>query len=233
MTEPTPFPEPAPVEGVLFDFHSTLVDQGDGAAWLRLAWQHAGRDGEPAAALGAGTAAELAGYVDRIWEHAREVDPHSRRDLGPAEHRGVFDTLVGAVEAIDADLAHSLYEVMLETWIPYDDAVPVLQALRDKGIRTALVSNIGTDVRAVLDRAGLGTLLDAVVLSYEVGTVKPQPDIFRRALELLDVAPERALMVGDSWKDDAGAAALGIRTLILPRTSGASHGLDQVLRLVG
>jgi FMN phosphatase YigB (HAD superfamily) len=39
-------------------------------------------------------------------------------------------------------------------------------------------------------------------------------------------------MVGDSWKDDAGAGALGIRTLILPRTRGRVHGLDAVLRLV-
>lgn len=39
-------------------------------------------------------------------------------------------------------------------------------------------------------------------------------------------------MVGDSWRDDAGAAALGIRTLLLPRTTGPVHGLDAVLRLV-
>jgi hypothetical protein len=38
--------------------------------------------------------------------------------------------------------------------------------------------------------------------------------------------------VGDAWRDDAGAAALGIRTLILPRTDDPSHGLELVLRLV-
>ncbi len=40
-------------------------------------------------------------------------------------------------------------------------------------------------------------------------------------------------MVGDSWQDDAGAAAIGVRTLVLPRTDGPEHGLDLVLRLVG
>jgi hypothetical protein len=40
-------------------------------------------------------------------------------------------------------------------------------------------------------------------------------------------------MVGDSAHDDAGAALIGIRTLILPRTSGTRQGLDIVLRLVG
>jgi FMN phosphatase YigB (HAD superfamily) len=63
--------------------------------------------------------------------------------------------------------------------------------------------------------------------------VKPQPEIFRAALDALEVAPEETLMVGDAWTDDGGAAALGIRTLILPRTRGRVHGLDAVLRLVG
>jgi beta-phosphoglucomutase-like phosphatase (HAD superfamily) len=72
-----------------------------------------------------------------------------------------------------------------------------------------------------------------VVLSYEVGVVKPDPEIFRRATNLLGLSAEQTLMVGDSWRDDAGAAAIGIRTLILPRTIGPVHGLASVLRLVG
>ena len=40
-------------------------------------------------------------------------------------------------------------------------------------------------------------------------------------------------MVGDSVEDDGGAAHVGMRTLILPRTAGPTHGLEQVLRLVG
>ena len=68
--------------------------------------------------------------------------------------------------------------------------------------------------------------------SYEVGAVKPQPEIFARA-DLLNMSAGDALMVGDSWRVDARAAAVGIRTLILPQTSGPSHGLEAVLRLVG
>ena len=122
---------------------------------------------------------------------------------------------------------------MLEYWIPYSDAVPTLSGLRDRGVRTALVSNVGVDIRPVLDRTGLTGLLDSIVLSYEAGAVKPAEGIFQAALNALSVEPERALMVGDSWLDDAGAAALGIRTLLLPRTRGERHGLGLVLRLVG
>ena len=76
-------------------------------------------------------------------------------------------------------------------------------------------------------------LLDGVVLSYEVGLVKPDPAIYARALELLGVAGSRTLMVGDSPRDDVGGVPLQIRTLILPRTDGPVHGLGTVLRMVG
>lgn len=53
------------------------------------------------------------------------------------------------------------------------------------------------------------------------------------ALKRLGLHAGEVLMVGDNWRADAGAAALGIRTLILPRTTGTTHGLGAVLRLVG
>jgi len=224
---------PAPIEAVLFDFHSTLVDQGDPRAWLELAWAHLGRAGPAEAALGAGRFAALAGWVDRIWEHAVEVDPRAERDLSAERHRAVYDELTARVPGLEPALALALYDVMLDTWVPYDDTLPVLRALRARGLKLGLVSNVGLDVREVLARGGLAPLFDAVVLSFEAGAVKPQAPIFERALALLGVPPERALMVGDSPRDDVGAAFLGVRTLILPRTHGRVHGLDAVLRLVG
>jgi HAD superfamily hydrolase (TIGR01549 family) len=122
---------------------------------------------------------------------------------------------------------------MLETWIPYDDALPTLRALKARGLKLALISNVGVDVRGVLERSGMGDLFDAVILSFEVGAVKPHRPIFERALEALGVTAASALMVGDNAHDDAGAAHLGIRTLLLPRTHGVEHGLELVLRLVG
>jgi HAD superfamily hydrolase (TIGR01549 family) len=122
---------------------------------------------------------------------------------------------------------------MLETWVPYDDALPTLRELRRRGVKLAVISNAGVDVRRVLDRTGMTGLLDAVIISHEVGVVKPSPAIFERALVALGVAPAAALMVGDNPRDDGGAARLGVRTLILPRTEGREHGLEAVLRLVG
>ena len=101
------FTEPGPIRAVLFDFHSTLVDQGDPVRWLDLAWHRAGRAGTAADVLGPDGRDELAGWVNRIWEHVREVDPANERDLSPARHREVYDTLMDKVDAIDDTLAHA------------------------------------------------------------------------------------------------------------------------------
>ena len=88
-------------------------------------------------------------------------------------------------------------------------------------------------VGPVLDGLGLLGLLDAVVLSYEVGAVKPRPAIFRAALDAVGAAPGEALMVGDHAEADGGAVGCGIRTLLLPMSpAGGTHGLAAALALV-
>jgi HAD superfamily hydrolase (TIGR01549 family) len=222
-----------PIEAVLFDFHLTLVDQGDPQVWLNLAWNHAGRQGSAQESLGQECFEQLAVWINRIWEHVREIDPKSERDLSSLRHREIYDTLMERIPGVDEELSRALYEVMLETWIPYTDTLPTLLELKRLGLKIALISNVGFDVRGVLERGGMAHLFDAVILSYEVGAVKPGSLIFERALEILGIAPGNALMVGDNVQDDGGAALLGIRTLLLPRTQGSEHGLDIVLRMVG
>jgi HAD superfamily hydrolase (TIGR01509 family) len=223
---------PEPIEAVCFDFHFTLVDQLTGAEWIQLAWRRAGRAGHHAESLGATAAARLAAHLDVLWDTAGEVDPASHRDLSPETHRQVFDQLLVGGPDVDPELAQALYDSITDTWIPYEQTRAVLQALHELGIRTALVSNIAIDVRPALMTHGLLEMFDHIVLSHETGTVKPGPEIFTRAIQLLGVRPERALMVGDNWRADAGAAQLGIRTLLLPRTLGFASSLSLVVSLV-
>lgn len=221
---------PPPITAVLFDFHQTLVSGGEVSRWLQDGWSRAGRGDDPVGALGDETAAEMTGFLDRIWEHASVIDPASTRDESPDQHRAVFLETVAGCPGVDADLADALYLGMADRWDAFDDTVPVLAELRARGVRTAVVSNVGFDLRPVIERSGI--VVDAVVLSFEVGSVKPDAGIFTHALDLLGAEPAETLMVGDSWRDDSGAAALGIRTLLLPRTDGPVHGLESVLRLV-
>jgi len=223
---PSMWGAPGPIRGVIFDLHSTLVDQGSADEWLDLALE---AHPHP---LDAGQRAELVAFLDRIWENARLHDPDSTRDLSAEAHRRVFHRLLDDGPGVDAGLGDALYERLLDTWHAYDDAGPVLAALRAAGIRIAVLSNVGVPVQHVLDREGITPYVDATVLSWQVGTVKPEPEIFARALTDLGLGADDVLMVGDSGKDDVGAAHLGIRTLILPRTAGPVHGLAAVTALV-
>jgi FMN phosphatase YigB (HAD superfamily) len=221
-----------PIEGVIFDLHHTLVDPGEPEAWLELAWQRLNRPAAPAETVEPELLDTIYDVLDRVWELAHEVDPTSRRDLDPETHERVFHAVLSGVPGVDGDLAAALYETLLDTWSPYDDALPVLRALRRRSCPVAVSSNVGIDIRPMLERTGIRRLVAGLALSYEVGAVKPDSAIFIRALDFIGVQADRALMVGDSFRDDAAAAALGIRTLILPRTRRRTHGLDSVLRLV-
>jgi len=219
----------APIDAVLFDLHATLIDQGSPERWIESA---AARLGMADFSLSPDDLAALRERLDRIWEHARTVDPQDRRDLDPAVHREVFTSAMADLPGLGPDRVEALYATLFDPWTAYDDTAPVLNALREHGKAIVLVSNVGLDVRPMLGRLGLEKAFDGIVLSYEIGAVKPEPEIFRHALACAGVPAERALMVGDSPTADAGAAGFGIRTLILPRTRGRVHGLDAVLRIV-
>jgi putative hydrolase of the HAD superfamily len=87
-------------------------------------------------------------------------------------------------------------------------------------VPVALVTNGPPDIQWLkIEQAGIASYLSAVVISGETGFGKPDPASFGRALELLDVPPEGAVMVGDSWERDVtGALAVGMRAVWI------SHG---------
>jgi len=220
------------VDAVLLDFHGTLVHQHPARRWVAAALAEAGRGGTADQLVPTPGLATLLDGLDRLWERASAIDPGNLRDLDGVRHREVFDELVGCLPGVDDALTDALYATMLDEWTPWPDTLPTLRALAGLGVRTAVLSNVGVDIRPVLRRTGIADLVDAVVLSFEHGAVKPDPELFRRALAAVGAAPDRALMVGDNWRDDGAAAALGVRTLILPARPGERHHLGTVLGLV-
>lgn len=221
-----PFHPAQPITTVIFDVHSTLIDQGDSSEWLDNALTKSGLELPQAAH------AELAGFLDRVWENARVLDPASERDLSSQAHERFFHELLAGGPALDPQLGQALYDVILETWHAYADAAPTLAALKQLGVRVGMLSNAALALHEVLDREGLSVYADAIVLSCEIGVVKPELASFTAVLDALGSTAAESLMVGDSGHDDVGGTGLGMRTLVLPRTRGASHGLAVVVGLV-
>jgi HAD superfamily hydrolase (TIGR01549 family) len=119
-------------------------------------------------------------------------------------------------------------------WIPYPDTAPTLVALRARGIRIGIVSNVPQDLRSIFAAHGLADLVDAFTHSFEVGAEKPDPRIFLRACEALGTSPGETLMVGDHPVADAGAIKAGLQFYLLPPDGAADRprGLDRVVELV-
>jgi putative hydrolase of the HAD superfamily len=193
------------VEAVLFDWNNTLVQftwddellaEGHGAGLRAI-----GRDDEPTAFT--------VRYRDRVIERGRP-------DEG---YESLLLELLGEAtdDEIDAfiDAEHDAWGPAYET---LGAAQALLEALRSRGIKTGVVLNSWPDpgrvLRRDIERAGLTELLDTIVISSEVGMRKPEPGIFRLALEQLGVEPHAAMFVGDRLETDVqGAANLGMTTV--------------------
>jgi HAD superfamily hydrolase (TIGR01549 family) len=117
--------------------------------------------------------------------------------------------------------------------MPYPDTAEVLQALKARGARIGVISDIHYHLAPLFDYYALGQFIDSYTLSFEHGIQKPNPRLFEVALEQLGVTAAESLMVGDRPTRDGGATAVGITTLILPAVPNyTSRGLDVVLQLV-
>lgn len=115
----------------------------------------------------------------------------------------------------------------------YPEVPDVLARLRAGGARLAVVSNWDVSLHDVLERTGLRRLVDAVVISAELGVAKPDPAIFHAALERLGADAEGAVHVGDSLQADvAGARAAGLQAVLVVRDGAvAPEGVDAVSSL--
>ena len=98
----------------------------------------------------------------------------------------------------------------------YDDALPVLDDLRARGLKIGLLSNSSRDLEEFVVHHRI--VVDAVLTSHAHGKTKPHETIFRALLERLGVEPAEAVMVGDTIEDDVeGALAIGMHALLLDR----------------
>jgi putative hydrolase of the HAD superfamily len=93
-----------------------------------------------------------------------------------------------------------------------------LDRLAAAGVRTALVSDAGADDVASWTRSPLRERLDAAVFSYQLGVRKPDPRIYRHALNAIGARPEETLFVGDGGSDEhRGARAVGMQSVLVTR----------------
>jgi putative hydrolase of the HAD superfamily len=134
---------------------------------------------------------------------SREIVRHAFADLG-------LDTV---------DVAHSLadyYRALRSAAIaPYPGAIETLQALRERGIPMALITNgEARNQRRSVEKHALAQYFDCIVIEGEFGAGKPDERVFRHALSAVGSDPAQTWMVGDNLEADiATPHRLGMHTV--------------------
>jgi HAD superfamily hydrolase (TIGR01549 family) len=219
------------VEAVLFDFSNTIFQMIDLETWLRRIGAASGRLdrlNEP------GATAAISQQLSDTFRLPAVVALQEGRDISREQHRIAMlgwwervDFLRGAEETAYRELTAP------DAWVPYPDTEPTLRALRERGLRVGIVSDFAWDLRVHLAHHGLDELIDACVISYEMGREKPDPELFLKACADLGAEPRATLMVGDNPVRDGGATACGLRAYIFPAEQRTGdRGLSEVLRLL-
>jgi putative hydrolase of the HAD superfamily len=200
---------------VFFDVDFTLIHPGpvfQGEGYRRFCAKH-GLTGCDPASFGDAVASASA-LLENSDDHAYDASVFIRYI------RHIIEQMGGAGPSLD-ECAEEIYRewAACHHFSLYDDALPVLRALRERGLLLGLISNTHRSLEAFRSHFELDELIAVAVASSEHGYNKPHPSIFRTALKLLSVEPAEAVMVGDSYRDDiAGARTVGMRGVLLRRS---------------
>jgi putative hydrolase of the HAD superfamily len=200
-----------PVRAVVFDVDFTLAKPGPDLGpegYARLGARH-GLTLDPARYEEARRAALVDLKRHPELDHDEEIWIRFTQRIIESMGGGLGDTYAAACE-MEGAWAHAHHFEL------YDDAIPTLDALREQGLKLGLLSNSARDLDEFVCHHGL--TVDAVLTSRAHGKTKPHEAIFRRMLELLDVVPGEAVMVGDTVEDDVeGARAVGMQAVLVDR----------------
>ena len=206
------------IRAVLLDALGTLLELEQPAPLLVAQLRQRGVDVSVEAA-DAALRAEIAYYRAH---HEEAFDRERLADLRRRCTEVLRSALPSPAQSLDAEELGGALQAALR-FRPYPEVADALVALRAAGARTVVVSNWDVSLHEQLAATGLDALVDAALSSAELGVGKPEPAIFRHALELAQANANEAVMVGDSLDTDIhGAEAAGIAAVLVDRDGSAA-----------
>ena len=209
------------IRAVLFDVYGTI------AGWTPSRYQ---LQKQACAAFDLGDAVTpegiLKGYAaaDAFMTAENASRPLRLRDQkGRDEFFAEYERLVLQGCGIDVrpDLALEIFNRLRDApsaLTPFEDVVPTLIVLRERGMILGLISNMNMRGVDLLDDLGLSSHVDFAVTSGEIGVEKPNPLAFQTALIRAGVEADEAVMIGDQPSSDiVGATRVGIAPILIDR----------------
>ncbi len=220
---------PPTIRGVIFDLGSTLIDfEGDYASVIP--------DSIAAVAdhlLAHGIKLNRSDFILRYGQALQNY--HDQRNHDHIE-RTTYSILYEVLkdlplpvpdEAVLRGALQAMYAISETFWTPKAAMHTVLKRLSEAGLNLGLLSNAGDEanVQRLIDKAGIRTFFDPILISAALGIRKPDPRPFQQILTDWGFLPGEVVMVGDLLETDVlGAQRLGIHTIWLQ--DRPNHSLD-------
>jgi HAD superfamily hydrolase (TIGR01509 family) len=163
-------------------------------------------------------------WVDVLRPHGIEIDERFfRENISGRSNSKIVEDLFPHLSAEDgrdlADFKEERFRERVHELEPLPGLLDFMREAKRRGLALALVTNAPEqNVEAMLLALELEGFFDEVVLSDEIGSVKPDPAPYRTALEKLGVVPEEALAFEDSTSGITSAAGAGIPTIGIAST---------------
>jgi putative hydrolase of the HAD superfamily len=180
---------------VIFDLWNTIAD------WPHERWAEV----RPRVAERFGLSLE---EFDSRWYGVELSDMRATRPLADVLAR--FDVTPEVAE----EVVSLRRDVTRQGLVPITGAVETITALRGRGLRIGLITVCSEDVALMWPETEFRGLFDVEVFSATCGLRKPDPRIYRLALDELGIEPEEAVFVGDGANDElAGAERVGMRAV--------------------
>lgn len=209
---------------LLLDAEGTLIELAEPASlvYARIAHEHGIPADEVELARGLPAAIRTREVPDYETVPRARI-PELEREGWRALVRGVLGAAAADGPLFDALFA---YYGRGSAWRAAPGAEAALAAARDAGWRIALVSNMDARLGGILAALGLASLLDAALYPAVCGLAKPDPRIFRAALEAVGADAASSVYVGDRERDCLEAARrAGLRTLRYAADTGGTGAL--------
>lgn len=103
-------------------------------------------------------------------------------------------------------------------WMLFPETLEVLTELKHLGLKLGIISNFDSRAYSVLESLGIRDFFDAITLSSEAGSSKPDAGIFEAAVRALALPAPTILLVGDSLHDDVEPAIrVGLHAVLIDR----------------
>ena len=188
-----------PIKSVLFDLDNTLIDRSEAFQRLFEHWH------------------QTLPSIDRPADREAFVSRMARRGVGyepiPDIYQDMLDEWPGSFSSLDSAVeAH--FNMMPKVVALHPETEAMLRRLRTRGVPVGVVTNGSSKTQwGKLRNTGIAALVEVCVVSEDFGTRKPDPAIFRHALELIGAEAESTLFVGDNVGHDIiGAFRMNMRT---------------------